>query len=262
LRWWIGGSLIAVVLIGLIPWPITAKGRLMAAPEMIGEVVAVEGGLLERVLVTEGDRVAAGEPVARMRNPALEREAIQEQRLLDSLTLVSSRYRAAGSAGLAGAYAAEAAEARARLGGIGLRLAALTIRAPVQGVVATTRLEEKTGRRLEPGERFALIAAVDSLDLRIILAGVGASLVRAGQPARLISYADPGRPLRAAVTSVSPAADSLRIGSVEARIRIPAGEGQWRAGMDGEGRVTVRRSNLAGVLLWQIRSWMRRELVV
>jgi membrane fusion protein (multidrug efflux system) len=229
---------------------------------MIGEVVAVEGGLLERVLVTEGDRVAAGEPVARMRNPALEREAIQEQRLLDSLTLVSSRYRAAGSAGLAGAYAAEAAEARARLGGIGLRLAALTIRAPVQGVVATTRLEEKTGRRLEPGERFALIAAVDSLDLRIILAGVGASLVRAGQPARLISYADPGRPLRAAVTSVSPAADSLRIGSVEARIRIPAGEGQWRAGMDGEGRVTVRRSNLAGVLLWQIRSRMRRDLLL
>jgi multidrug efflux pump subunit AcrA (membrane-fusion protein) len=229
---------------------------------MIGEVVAVVGGLLERVFVVEGERVDAGGPVALLRNPALEQEALEEQRLLDSLALLSSRYRAAGSAGLAGAYDAEAAEARARLGGIRRRLAALTLRAPVRGVVATAHLEEAIGKGFQPGEHFARIVAVDSLDLRVILTGVGASLVQAGQPARLISYADPAHPLRAAISAVSPAADSLRIGAVEARVRIAAEEGRWSAGMDGEGRVTVRRSNLAGVLWWQIRSRMRRDLLL
>lgn len=261
-RIWGAVSLVVVVLIGLLPWPITTKGKLEVAPEMIGEVVAVEGGLLERVFVVEGERVDAGGPVALLRNPALEQEALEEQRLLDSLALLSSRYRAAGSAGLAGAYDAEAAEARARLGGIRRRLAALTLRAPVRGVVATAHLEEAIGKRFQPGEHFARIVAVDSLDLRVILTGVGASLVQAGQPARLISYADPAHPLRAAISAVSPAADSLRIGAVEARVRIAAEEGRWSAGMDGEGRVTVRRSNLAGVLWWQIRSRMRRDLLL
>lgn len=261
-RFWIGASLAALVLIGLIPWPITAKGKLEVAPDMIGEVIAVEGGLLERVFVSEGDRIEAGEPVALLRSPELEQEALEEQRLLDSLALLASRYRALGSAGLASAYEAEATESRARVAGIRHRLAALTVRAPVRGIVATPRLEEAIGRRLEPGKRFALVVAVDSLDLRVILTGVGASLVRAGQPARLISYADPARPLRALISGVSLAADSLRVGAVEARVRIPAEKGRWSAGMEGEGRVTIRRSNLAGVFWWGIRSRMRRDLLL
>ena len=261
-RFWGGIGVVVVVLIGLIPWPITAKGKLQVAPEMIGEVVAVEGGLLERVFVLEGSRLGVGEPVAVLRSPSLERELAEEGRLLDSLTLLASRHQAAGSAGFAGAVDAEAAESRARYAGLRHRLAALTLRAPVQGVVATPRLEESIGKRLSPGERFALIVAGDSLDLRLTLAGVGASLVQVGQSARLISYADPGHSLRAAISAVSPAADSQRVGAVEARVRVPAGEGQWIAGMDGEGRVTVRRSNLAGVLWWEIRSRMRRDLLL
>ena len=261
-RFWAGVSLVAAVLIGLIPWPITAKGKLEAAPEMIGEAVAVEGGLLERVFVAEGERIEAGDPIALLRSSSLEQEALEEQRLLDSLDLLSSRYRASGSAGLAVAYETEAAESRARVAGIRHRLAALTVRSPVRGVVVTPRLEEAIGKRFAPGERFAVVVAVDSLDLRIVLSGVGASMVQVGQPARLISYADPGHPIRAAISGVSAAADSLRVGAVEARVRIPAEEGRWSAGMAGEGRVTIRRSNLAGVLWWDIRSRIRRDLLL
>jgi putative peptide zinc metalloprotease protein len=257
-----GAVALAVILIGLIPWPITAKGKLLVAPEMIGDVAAAEGGLVERVFALEGARVTVGEPLARLRSPAIERELTEEQRLLDSLSLLSSRYRALGSAGLAAAVDAEAGESRARVGGLRLRLTALTLRAPVQGVVATPRLEELIGKRLAPGERFALIVAGDSLDLRLSLAGVGASLVQVGQPARLISYADAAHPLRASISAVSPAADSGESGAVEARVRVPAREGGWRAGMDGEARVTIRQSNLAGVLWWGIRSRFRRDLLL
>jgi putative peptide zinc metalloprotease protein len=257
-----GVFLVLLVLIGLIPWPITAKGDLQVAPEMIGEVVTIEGGLLDRVFAVEGARIDVGEPIALLRSPALEQEMAEERRLLDSLTQLANQYRALGSAGLVRALDAEAAESQARYSGLQHRSQALTLRAPVRGVIATPRLEETIGKRLAPGERFAVVVADDSLDLRITLAGVGASLVQVGQPARLISYADPAHPLRAAVSAVSPAADSLRVGAVEARVRIPAMEGRWSAGMDGEGRVTVRRSNLAGVLWWEIRSRMRRDLLL
>jgi hypothetical protein len=255
-----GISVAILVLIGLIPWPITAKGNLQVTPEMIGEIVTIDGGLLDRVFAVEGARIDVGQPVALLRSPALEREMGEERRLIDSLGQLASRYRALGAAGLVQAFDAEAAESRARHTGLRHRFAALTLRAPVRGVVVTPRLEETIGKRFAPGERFAVVVADDSLDLRITLAGVGASLVQVGQPARLISYADPGHPLSADITAVSPAADSSRVGAVEARVRIPAEEGRWIVGMDGEGRVTIRRSNLAGVLWWEIRSRMRRDL--
>ena len=259
-RYWGAIGLVLLILLALVPWPITARGKLVVAPEMIGEVVAAEGGLVERVLAVEGQRVGAGDPVAVLRSPQLEHELAEEQRLMDSLTLLAGQYRAAGSAGLARAVEAEAGESDARYSGLRHRLAALTLRAPVEGTVATPRLEESMGRRLRAGERLAVVIAGDSLDLRLTLAGVGASLVEAGQPARLISYADPAHSLKATVSMVAPAADSIRVGAVEARIRIPAEGGEWIAGMRGEGRVTVRHSNLAGVLWWGIRSRMRRDL--
>jgi putative peptide zinc metalloprotease protein len=262
IRYWSAVALLAMLVIGFIPWPITAAGSLRVAPEMIGEILASEGGLVEQVFAVEGTQVPVGGAIASLRSPSLEQEILGEQRLLDSLTLLAGRFRAEGSAGEAGAYEAEADESRARFGGLQRRRAALVLRAPVMGVVATPRLEEAVGIWLAPGERFAQVIAGDSLDVNITMDGVGASLVQVGQPARLISYADPAHPVRASISAVSPAADSAQAGAVEARVRIPAMTGRWIIGMEGESRVTVRRSTLAGVLWWGVRSRIRRDLLL
>jgi putative peptide zinc metalloprotease protein len=262
LRYWVGASAFGLLLIGLVPWPITAKGALLVSPVLAGDVVAVEGGLVERVFALEGTRVPAGAPVVQLRSPTLEEEASVERWLTDSLDLLAQRYRATGAAGLSRATEAEADESRARLEGLRHRLAALTLRAPVEGVIATPRLEETAGRWLAPGKRFAVVLVTDSLDLRLAIHGSGAALVQPGQSARLISYANPADPLRASITAVAAAADSLGDRAVEARVRIPGTATWWRPGMNGEGRVTIRHSNVAGVLWWEIRSRIRRDLLL
>ena len=97
----------------------------------------------------------------------------------------------------------------------------------------------------------------------MILERAGATLVRPGQHAALISYADAGRPVRAEVASVSAAAAPSGGGAdvLEARVRV-TGDAVLRPGVTGEAKVTVRRSSLFGALWWGIRKRVRSDLLL
>lgn len=261
-RAWIVGSAILLLVIGILPWPITASGTFRVAPAMSADVVAPEEGIIERVFATEGARVEEGQPLSIIRSPALERAAADERRLTDSLDFLAARERGSGSAAAARGYEAEGDESRARLDGLRQRLASMTLRSPIGGVIATPRLEESIGRRLLRGERFAIVLSDDSVDVRIAIPGAGAGLVTPGQPVRLISYANTRQPLSIRIGSIGGMADTAGTPAVEARVRIPAFAAWWRPGTQGEARVTVRRSTLAGALWWKIRSRLRGDLLL
>ncbi|MEP7325620.1 MAG: HlyD family efflux transporter periplasmic adaptor subunit [Gemmatimonadota bacterium] len=261
-RAWVIGGVILLLGIGFLPWPITANGTFQVAPAMSADVVAPEAGIIERVLATEGERVESGQPLGITRSRALEQATADERRLTDSLDFLAARERGAGSAAAARGYEAERDESQARLDGLSQRLASMTLRSPIAGVVATARLEESIGRRLAPGERFAIVLADDSVDVRIAIPGAGAALVTPGQAARLISYANPGRPLATRISSTGSPGDTPGTRAVEARVRIPAFAAWWRPGIQGEARVTVRHSTLAGALWWSLRSRLRGDLLL
>src|SRR5207244_5263805 len=65
--------------------------------------------------------------------------------------------------------------------GVERRLAALALRAPVAGVVATARLEERVGRSMPAGEEVVRLLEPDSLGVVVALDRAGASLVRRGR---------------------------------------------------------------------------------
>lgn len=259
---WLIGIGVLILVLGFLPWPITASGRFQVGPAMRADVVAQEEGIVLRVLVSEGDRVEEGQLIGITRSPVLERAAADERRITDSLDLLAARERGSGSAGASRAYEAERDESRARLDGLRQRLSSLTLRSPIAGVVATPRLEESIGRRLAPGERFAIVLSVDSVDVRIALPGAGAGLIMPGQQARLISYANPGSPLSTRISSTAPSADTMGVRAIEARVRIPAFAAWWRPGIQGEAQVTIRRSTLAVALWWKIRSRLRGDLLL
>src|SRR3989441_9377877 len=156
--------------------------------------------------VTEGQRVAGGPPLVALRNIVLEQEVVVWRRLADSLAALEVRARARDRAAIASRGAAERAEAAAELAGVTARLQALALRAPITGIVVTPRPEEALGRRVGGGETVLRLDATDSLELRVTLDRAGATLVRAGQPAALIAYADLAHPLDAPVASVAAAA--------------------------------------------------------
>jgi hypothetical protein len=109
------------------------------------------------------------------------------------------------------------------------------------------------------GERLIELGQPDSLEIRIAVAGAGATQVRPGQSARLVFHAD-GRTLAGRVGSVAlSSADGT--GAVEARVGLRA-DGRCRPGLTGEASVTLRESNLWGALWWSLRRRVRTDILL
>lgn len=251
-----------VVLVVLLPWPLAVTGRFVTDPALQVSLVAPSGGTVEQVYATEGTRLVAGAPVARLRDFALEREAADLERLADSLEARAAAARAAGSAQASRELETERSVYASGLAGVRDRLGTLLVRTPAAGRLATPRLEETVGRWYEPGAVIARVVDDDSLDVRVRLDRAGSALVRPGQAARVISYADVGEPLRAVVTSVATAAAGPGAsGAIEARVHVRSGGG-WRPGTTGEARITVGRGSVARALWWGIRKRLRSDLLL
>jgi hypothetical protein len=261
-RWRVGliGAAAAVIALGwLIPWSITISGPLVVVPALSIPLTAPDSGIVDQVRVREGSLVPAGAPLLRIRNLELEREAVSSKRLVDSLSVRSAQARARGqTAELASLDAALLTE-QARLTGLRERIGALGLRALGTGVVVTPRPEELAGRWVSSGEVVLQLGRPDSVEVRVSLAGAGATLVKPEQPVRLLSRATLESPLRTRVGTVSAAAGAPL--ALEARVRLPATD-SWRPGMTGEASVTLRHSNLWGALWWGIRRGIRTDILL
>ena len=253
------GAALVLVVGALVPRPITVGGDFAVAPALWLTLTAPDSGLVARVYVREGTRVEAGMPVIQVRDLDLERATLATARRVDSLEAREAQARAAGQSGEVARLEAERATDAARLEGMSVEQGALTLRALAPGVIVTPRPEELTGQWVSLGQRLVELGQPDSLEIRIALAGAGATQVRVGQPVRLVFYADGGT-LAGRVTGVAQASDTGS-GAVEARVGVRASAG-WRPGMTGEARVTLRESNLWGSLWWGIRKRVRTDLLL
>jgi multidrug efflux pump subunit AcrA (membrane-fusion protein) len=221
-------------------------------------LAAPDSGMIQRVQVLEGSQVAAGAPLIQIRNLELERELIRSRRVNDSLAARSAQARSHGRSAEAAELDAERASEEALLTGLRRRVEALRIRALGGGTVITPRPQELVGRWVASGAAVLEVGQFDSVEIRIALRGAGGTLVRQGSPTRLLADATPDAPVSAVVTSLSATATPT---TVEARLRLPAHR-NWRPGMTGRARVTVRKSNLWGALWWSIRRGIRSDILL
>jgi biotin carboxyl carrier protein len=247
----------------LVPWTLTSPGEFVVGPLASRIVSAADEGVVAQTFVREGMRVDAGSPLLRLVNHELERHILATARALDSLALSESAARSAGRSGDASRLAAERDEAAAALAALERRAASLVLRATSPGVVTTPHAEELVGRRVAPGDTLLSLAAIDSVEIRIALAGGGATRVRAGQVVHAISFADLGAPWTARVGEVSTVGmtGAASGGAVEARVRRVAADA-WRPGARGEASVELGRSNVLGALWWNARQLVRTELLL
>lgn len=256
----LGGGL-ALLIIAVLPWPLTVSGHFVSAGWPATDMVAPEAGLVERVFVTEGVEASAGAPILRLRSTGLERMAAEQRRLRDSLALEAQRARAMGRAAEARQYEEEAAGVGAQLQGTEIRLRSLVLRTPRPSIVATPRMEELVGLHTRPGMTLARLLGSDSVEMRIALRGAGAAQVRPAQRVRLVSYANPTAALEAVITTVAARSDSTS-DELEARVRMPVLASHWRPGITGEAEIILSRSTVAQVLWRAIRSRIRGDLLL
>ena len=249
---------LALLVLHVAPWPRTAKGSFVAAPARLQTITAPSDGMVAEVLVAEGARVEAGAPLARLVDFGRAREVALATRVLDSVTAVEVRARSRGLAAAGAVLVAEREAESSRLAALLDGAAATTVRASAAGVVLTARPSELLGRHVAAGRPLLGIGDPDSVELRIAFAGDGATSLRAGQTARVITDADAAHPLRATITSVGRSAGP---GAVEARVRLGAG-GAWRVGVRGEARVEVGRSTVFGALVRAVRTRVRGDILL
>lgn len=256
-------AVLLVLVLLLVPWTLTSSGRFVVGPVAARAVTSADSGVVAQLFVGEGMRVAAGAPLLRIVDRELDRQRIDAAGVVDSLVLAESAARSAGRSGDASRLEAERDEALAVLKQLERRTAALTLRATDDGVVLTPHVEELVGRRVAAGDTLLSLASADSVEVRIALAGAGATRVRAGQVVHLVSFADPAAPVTARVGDVSSGGIGHRPadGAVEARVRRSVGDA-WRAGAAGEASVELRRSNVLGALWWNARQLIRVDLLL
>jgi putative peptide zinc metalloprotease protein len=256
----LGVAAVAVILVGaFIPRPITVTGDFALAPALSSRLTAPDSGLVAGVYVRQGTRVEAGMPLVQVRDLDLERATLALARRVDSLTARETQARAAGSPTEMARLAAERAPEAARLNGMREAQRSLTVRALAAGVVVTARPEQLTGQWVSLGQPLIEVGRPESLEVRIALAGAGATRVRPGQRVRLVFHADGGT-LDDTVATVAQLS-SAGSGAVEARVGMPGSE-RWRPGMTGEASVTVRRSNIWGSVWWAIRRRIRTDILL
>lgn len=241
-----------------LPVPRSATGPFTSAPARLTSVAAAAAGVVVAVHVAEGERVRAGAPVVRLRDPSVDRELLRLVRAADSLAAAARAAVAAGAVGTSARLAREGAATAAQLAAVRARREALTLRARTDAVVLTPRPERLLGRRVPPGARLLALGTVDSLEVRVTL-DRGAGRVRPGQRVRLVTQTGATAPPHATVASVA-RAQSAGTG-MEARVRLAAGAG-WHPGVTGQARVELARTTVLGAAWWAVRTRLRADLLL
>lgn len=162
----IGAILLALAaVLFLIPVPIKVPAVCVVEPTQLSASVAETSGKIVEVLAREGQRVRAGDLLARMddREYATQLAVLEQQRL--RWEVEGLRAQTAGSEAerkLAEVNIQRETEAMRRIEYLRSKT---EIRSPIDGVVLTKNLQNRLGETLEQGAKFCEIAGDESYDL-------------------------------------------------------------------------------------------------
>ena len=246
---------VAQVVRGEIARVVDLAGTLEPPPGFDVKLAPIAAGRLAQVLVTEGDRVHAGQTLARLDATPLsdavqqaEAQLAQAQAQASNAATRLARARQAFAAGVAAQQEVDdaglqeqSARAAVRAARAGLstarnQLARGELKAPFDGVVA--KVAAAAGEPVDPSKMVVEVARIDVLELRAPIAPSQAASLRAGQPATIESEAQPGMRFPGEVIAVASVVDPAT-GSALVRIRVPNQQGLLRANVVGRARVVA-----------------------
>lgn len=251
------GVVTLVALPFFLPWTYRASGEFMVEAMPPAPVRVQVDGIVDRLLVGEGDKVAAGAPIATLWNPALEVAFLDRQAEARRLSLLRARAEVQGDLSEAAEVAGTLAQVNEELDVLRARRERLVVRAPERGTVVGYRLRERQGEHLSEGAELARIASSAGRLARVHVPLRRAGELQVGQVAGLRLRARPDLEFRSTVTSVAPTAED---GTVEVVIPLPAGKWEPAPGMRGVAKVVTRRATVAHAIARLWRQTVRMDL--
>jgi hypothetical protein len=161
--------LLAAILVGLALYPKMNQvdGSCVLMPVNRAIIVPEVPGLVERILVREGDRVTKGQPIAQLDKRRIE-TALEEARAKKAQAQAEAdRLRGGGDEAGAQVVLQQARVTEQEERKLEMDLAATTLRSPIDGVMLTKDLELHSGETVQAGSLFAEVAALEDWELQI-----------------------------------------------------------------------------------------------
>ncbi len=252
----IAGAVAAVIFLVAFPFPLRVDGDAVVTPLHRVQIQPEAPGVVYRVLVHEGDHVGAGDVLAEMENWNSRFGLAEAQAKHESALMQMNHALAVNDGSAAGAQQVQADYWQAELSRAQEVLDKSKLRSPIDGVVATPRVDSFAGKKLALGDSFAEVVDTSRVIVDVAIDDDDAGLLRAGQAASVKLNSYPTRTFRGQVLLVSQKAESVHEAPVfYARVAIPNADGLLRSGMEGRGKVKTGTYPAGYVLLRRPCIW-------
>jgi len=228
----------AAVFFIAVPFPMRVDGMATVAPQRTATVQAPFDGVIRRVLVHEGDRIARGAVLAELDDWDIRSSLANAQARYAQANSDMNRALAANDGSEAGIQRVQADYWASEVTRARERLERTHMRSPIDGIVVTPHIEDMTGRKLDVGDTIGQVVDTSQASVDVAIDQEDLPLLRAGETASVKLDGYPTRKFRGTVQVVSPAGmldGEHRVFS--ARINVPNEDGSIRAGMQGRGKV-------------------------
>jgi RND family efflux transporter MFP subunit len=258
---WGGAAAAALVLLLVVPWRLRVSGSARILPGHRAAAVAGVDGIVLSVFRREGDSVRAGDLIAALGD---ERYAADLEGARSDLAIAESdiaRYREVGDAQEMFKATSRRDELAAKIAFQEDQFARTRIRAPVDGVIVTPRIEERVGQFLKKGTELCVVANVGTVLAEVAVPEADVSLVRPGERVAVKLNPYPTRIFRGTV--VRPGSHVREEGEdrfVVAEVRLENAPTALKTGMMGRAKIsTVKVPLLTAALRKPVRwiwSWI------
>ena len=258
-----------VMALGMIGFLYLALGHTehrVSAPAVIEgaiqrAVVAPYDGFVELAEVRAGEKVAAGDFLARLDD----RELQEEQRRLQAelAELVKTHRQAVALLDRSEASIVEARldQAKARLQLIQDQLQRIELRAPFDGIIITGDWSRSLGAPVSRGDVIFEVAPLDAYRIVLKVSDHDISELKAGLAGEVILSAQPREPIPISVTEITTLAE---IDSIEPTFRVEAEPTETmstlRPGMEGLAKVSVGERRRWWIWTHALTDWVRLQL--
>jgi RND family efflux transporter MFP subunit len=257
----IAGAIAAIIFLVAFPFPLRVDGDAVVTPLHRVQIQPEAPGVVYRVLVHEGDHVGAGDVLAEMENWNSRYSLAEAQAKHESALMQMNHALAVNDGSAAGAQQVQADYWQAELSRAQEVMDKSKLRSPIDGVVATPRVDSFTGKKLALGDSFAEVVDTSRVIVDVAIDDDDAGLLRAGQPASVKLNSYPTRTFHGQVLLVSQKAESVHEAPVfYARVAIPNADGLLRSGMEGRGKVRTGTYPAGYVLLRRPSIWFMSKI--
>ena len=257
----IGAAVAALIFLIAFPFPLRVDGDAVVTPLHRVQIQPEAAGVVYRVLVHEGDRVRAGDVLAEMENWNSRYSLAEAQAKHESALLQMNHALAVNDGSVAGAQQVQADYWQAELSRAQEVLDKSNLRSPIDGVVATPRVDSFAGKKLALGDSFAEVVDTSRVIVDVAIEDDDAGLLHAGQSASVKLNSYPARTFHGQVLLVSQKAESVHEAPVfYARVAISNADGELRSGMAGRGKVKIGTYPAGYVLLRRPSLWVMSKL--